>query len=693
MDLPRAGHPPGVTMPDAALDPAGELEQLRNRLQEAEDTLQALRNGEVDAIVVGEDIYTLESAEAATNRFRSDVLAQMQDAVIATDLGDNLIYMNAAAERQYGLAASQVLGQPLHHLYRSVWLDSGDEAAAAKQRSEKGHWRGRLRHATHAGVKLLVECTLSSLLDSRGAVRGTLAVVRDVTKQAAAEVALGESRARLDFALASARIGEWDVHLASGVAVCSMRHDQCFGYSEPGAKWSFDIFLAHVHPDDRQCVEAHCQRAIESGGEMHFDTRVIWPDGSEHWIEVHGSTFNGQSPDARMLGTVSDITDRKRAEVELRDAGKRKDEFLATLAHELRSPLAPIRNSMHILRMSDEAQRREKAQLVVERQLEQMFHLVEDLLDVSRISQGKIELRKQRVGIDAVFRNAIDTSQPLIDAKRQQLDLRLPEQPVVVDVDLTRMTQVVSNLLSNAAKYTPDEGLITLGARCADGLVTISVQDSGIGIPADALPRVFDMFTQVDRPVDQSQGGLGIGLALVKRLVQLHGGTVEGHSAGENQGTTILVRLPAEATPAPAGPTPAPALVAPAGQAAVRVLVVDDNLDSADSLAAMLQLLGHDTAVANSGHQALELARSYRPQLMLLDIGLPDLNGHAVARRLRAQDWGRDILLAALTGWGQDSDRKLSLDAGFDQHLVKPLDLNVLLQLVEQAGQRQPGSS
>jgi PAS domain S-box-containing protein len=656
---------------------------LRHRLQEAEDTLLALRNGEVDAIVVGEDIFTLEGAEAASNRFRSDVLAQMEDAVIAIDADDHVVYVNPAAERQYGLSASQALGLPRGRLYRHEWLEPGDEDDARRCLAEVGHWRGRSRHITVGGASLLVEITWSRLHNGSGDGAGSLQVIRDVSKRAAAEAALSESRARLEFALESARIGEWDIDLATGQATRSLRHDQCFGYEQPVPRWNYQTFMDHVHPDDRQRIDEIFQRTLADRGEMHFDCRVLWPDGSEHWIEAHGSVFDRQSKPGRMLGIVADITQRKRAEVALRDADQRKDEFLATLAHELRNPLAPIRNSMHIMRLSKSPQVHEKAQAVIERQLDQMVHLVDDLLDVSRISQGKIELRKQLIDIAAVVQNAVDTSQPLIEARRHQLVLDLSDQPMLIDADMTRLTQVVSNLLNNAAKYTPDGGRIRISASIDDGVITLTVADNGIGIPPEMLPRVFDMFTQVNRTLDRSQGGLGIGLALVKRLVQMHGGSVEGFSTGENQGAAIVVRLPAASDARSSGRMPLDTATLPADGGGCRVLVIDDNRDSAESLATMLQLVGHDPAVGHDGRQALELAAAWRPRLALLDIGLPDFNGHEVARRLRAHDWGRDMVLVALTGWGQDEDRRRSFEAGFDEHLVKPVNLDQLLRLME----------
>ncbi len=662
-----------------------ENAELRARLLEAEDTLRALGNGEIDAIVVGEDVFTLESAQAAANRFRSDVLAQMEDAVIAVDVQGHVIYLNPAAERLYGSSASRSLGLPRDRLYRQQWLAPTDEAAAAQALDEAGFWRGRNRHITNEGRIRLVESTLSRLHDGTGALTGWLSVIRDVSEQAAAETALRESRSRLQFTLEAARIGDWELDLQTDTARRSLRHDRCFGYSEPLADWGFEVFMAHVHPQDRQRVERLFRQAIDERGEWHFECRVIWPDESLHWIEAHGNVLEVEGEPRHMLGIVFDATERKRAEEALLDADQRKDEFLATLAHELRNPLAPISNSVQIMRRSREPQVHDRAQAMIERQLAQMVHLVDDLLDVSRISQGKMALRRQLIDIATVLQTAIDTSQPLIERQRHELVLQLPEQTVLVDADMTRLTQVVSNLLNNAAKFTPEGGLVTLSATIEGATVAITVTDTGIGIPAPMLPRVFDMFTQVNRTLERSQGGLGIGLALVKRLVEMHGGSVEARSAGENCGTSVVVRLPAVVDPQAANGMQQPGGMHAAATGGCRVLVVDDNRDSADSLVMTLQLEGHETATAYDGEEAVRQAESFRPQAALLDIGLPVINGYEAARRIRSQPWGQGIVLVALTGWGQDEDHKRSRDAGFDHHLVKPVDLPRLAGLLAQA--------
>ncbi len=365
------------------------------------------------------------------------------------------------------------------------------------------------------------------------------------------------------------------------------------------------------------------------------------------------------------------------SEESLRDASRRKDEFLATLAHELRNPLAPICNGLHILRLAgNDGKSLAPIQIMMERQLGQMVRLVDDLLDVNRINNGKIELRKERLDLAAVVESALETSRPLIEAARHEIVVHLPADPLCVTGDLTRLAQVVSNLLNNSAKYTPEGGHLWLTVERCDQHALIRVRDDGMGIPADMLPKIFDMFTQVDRNLKQSQSGLGIGLTLVRRLVEMHDGTVEAASQGVEKGCEFVVSLPLAAEQRNGRPKEQNNGIA--ASASHRILVVDDNKDSAESLALLLQLVGNEVHVVYDGSSALEAMKQLRPAVVLLDIGLPDMSGHEVARRIRETPEGKDALLIAQTGWGQEQDRLRSTQAGFDAHLVKPLDLATL---------------
>jgi CheY-like chemotaxis protein len=357
------------------------------------------------------------------------------------------------------------------------------------------------------------------------------------------------------------------------------------------------------------------------------------------------------------------------------------------LAHELRNPLAPIRNALHILKLApeDTATTRE-ARDMAERQVHHLTRLVDDLLDVSRVMRGRIDLRRERTQLSSVFARAVETARPSIDNEGHTLSVALPEQPVWLEADVVRLAQVIANLLSNAAKYTERGGQIWLSACPAGSRVEITVRDNGIGIAPEMLPRLFDMFVQVAPSASRSQGGLGIGLTLVKNLVELHGGSVEAKSAGLGEGSEFVVRLPVIVEPERGnGDTSADAEGPPAAR---RILVVDDNVDAADSLAVLLRLQGHNVRVAHGGQDALDAVASDPPELVLLDIGMPGMNGYEVARRLRSHYSADELILVALTGWGQEQDRQRSRDAGFDFHLTKPVEFKALEIVL--ASQREP---
>jgi PAS domain S-box-containing protein len=396
--------------------------------------------------------------------------------------------------------------------------------------------------------------------------------------------------------------------------------------------------------------------------------------------EVEGRRF--------LVGAVHDITTLKAAEEVLREGDRRKDEFLAMLAHELRNPLAPIRNAAQLLQRlgSPEPQQR-WAREVIDRQVEHLARLVDDLLDVSRITQGKITLRKEKVDLITIIGRAVEASRPLIDGRKHRLMVTLPEQPLRLEGDTTRLTQVMSNLLNNAAKFTPEGGQIWLAAEVADSQIVLRIRDTGIGIAEDLLPEVFDLFRQADRSLDRSQGGLGVGLTLVRRLLELHGGSVRAYSEGPGRGSEFVVRLPAFAEPEMASDD-APTVERDLEETACyRILVVDDNRDSAESVALLLELNGHQVRMAHDGPEALATAQHFRPQVVVLDIGLPEMDGYEVARRLRGEAQMQDVMLIALTGYGQNEDRQRAIAAGFNHHLIKPVDLDSLQALIaSQAG-------
>jgi signal transduction histidine kinase len=388
------------------------------------------------------------------------------------------------------------------------------------------------------------------------------------------------------------------------------------------------------------------------------------------------------------LALQGEVAERARAEQALKEADRHKDEFLAMLAHELRNPLAPIRNAVHLMKLKSlNDPQLQLSRDIIERQLIQLSRLVDDLLDVSRITRGKINLARRRVELSELVARAVETVAPTIESRSHVLEVVMPKRPFMIYGDPMRLTQALGNVLANAAKYTDNGGHITLRAQRRRRDVEITIRDNGIGIVPEVLPCIFDLFTQLDRRTGRHQGGLGIGLALVRQLVQMHGGTVSASSEGPGKGSEFLIRLPLSIERASPGEAQSPAAGAPLAAEPVRspqrrILVADDNVDARESLATLLSLNGHEVHKAEDGTDALERAERYRPDVALLDIGMPRANGYEVARHIRGQPWGRRMVLIALTGWGQESDRRRSHEAGFDSHLTKPVDPLVLDELL-----------
>ncbi|MGQ0766090.1 MAG: hybrid sensor histidine kinase/response regulator [Gemmatimonadota bacterium] len=440
-----------------------------------------------------------------------------------------------------------------------------------------------------------------------------------------------------------------------------------------------------IHPDDRQNVAALWKTARETG-RVYNSTGRLWHAATREYRYFEARAIPLLDEDGALrewVGTCTDVHERVLAEQALREANERKDEFLALLAHELRNPLAPVRNAVQLLHLRGPAvPELEWARGVIDRQMQQMTRLIDDLLDVSRISKGKIELRRERADLATIIHGAVESSRPLIDQYGHDLTLTLPAPPVYLDADLTRLAQVFSNLLNNAAKYTDTGGRISLVAERQGSEVTITVTDTGIGIAPEMLSRVFEMFTQADLSVGKSRGGLGVGLTLVKRLVEMHGGRVEARSKGLGLGSQFVVFLPVAQELAQQPPAPGGELPGRPQRASQRVLVVDDNRDSADSLSMLLSTMGNEVQTGYDGLDAVRLAGEFRPDIALLDIGLPGMSGYEAARAIRGEPWGRNMVLVAVTGWGQESDQRRSKEAGFDHHLVKPVPPAVLIEMV-----------
>jgi PAS domain S-box-containing protein len=434
-------------------------------------------------------------------------------------------------------------------------------------------------------------------------------------------------------------------------------------------------------PGQHASVTDNDRRVMTHGEIIQVEEIYTGADGRERIFQSTKSPLRDDSGEIMgVIGVSRDITEQKRSEQALLAADRRKDEFLATLAHELRNPLAPIRNGLAVLARSfGDRQTFDRLAPMMERQIGHTVRLVDDLLDVSRISSGKIALKAARVRLDAVVQQAMDIAAPLVRAAGHELAVRVPPGPIVLNADGVRLAQVIGNLLHNACKFTPRGGRIALEVTTHERDLLIEVSDNGVGIPARELGNIFNLFSQLDNGMERSQGGLGIGLTLVKRLVELHGGSVGAHSDGPGRGSRFVVRLPGIIdAPAPAALAAAPARTAGSS----RVLVVDDNRDSAASLAALLSLNGNETHVAHGGEEALAESRNLRPEVIVLDLGMPHPDGFDVCRQIRAEPWGRDVTIVAVTGLGREEDRQKSAEAGFDGHFVKPVDPDVLLALV-----------
>ncbi|MBD8530077.1 MULTISPECIES: ATP-binding protein [unclassified Massilia] len=443
---------------------------------------------------------------------------------------------------------------------------------------------------------------------------------------------------------------------------------------------------AYIPPQDHALVRQAIEAAIRARAPFEAEHRVRRLDGSYGWAYSRAvPMLDARGEIYEWIGAASDITDRKRAEEKLLEASRRKDEFLAMLAHELRNPLAPIGAAAQLLQTATlDAQRVQYSSRIISRQIRHMTGLIDDLLDVSRVSRGLIELDEAALDIRHIATNAVEQATPLIEARRHRLALRLPPGCVTVMGDEKRLVQVVANLLNNAAKYTPEGGNIALAVEVHDGEVAIEVADDGIGMERELTERAFELFAQARRSSDRASGGLGLGLALVKSLVELHHGSVGCASAGIGKGSRFTVRLPCASEQQSGHPGHASSLGLAASANALRVMVVDDNVDAAAMLAMVLETLGHQVQVEHAPLQALARGRSERPQVFLLDIGLPEIDGNELARRLRAQPETAGATLIAVTGYGQDSDRQVTLAAGFDHHLVKPVDLDVLAAILAQ---------
>ena len=543
----------------------------------------------------------------------------------------------------------------------------------------------------HPGGRVAWVYTDARLIrDEKGRPLRMVGACVDIDARKRIELALRDSEHRLRLALHAANAGVWRIDILTDELFWSDEFRSLYGY-DASTQPSYDVWMTRLHPDDRDRVESDLRRRLTSSEQAFRDEfRIIHPSLGVRWILAIGQIERDATGRAIVVSGISlDITRTKQVEEELREADQRKNEFLATLAHELRNPLAPIRNGLEILRLTHAGgESAERARNMMDRQLKQMVRLIDDLLDVSRISRGKVQLRREPIDLKSALQSALEVCEPLIASAGHELKVDMPAGPLIVDGDLTRLAQVFGNLLNNAAKYTNAGGLIELSVRRTSDDVSVSVRDNGVGIPPPMLAKIFDMFAQVDHSLQRAQGGLGIGLSIAKRLVEMHDGALEAHSAGLGAGSEFTVKLPLRAAPVIDAPMPASIDPASATEDALRVLIADDNSDAATSLATVLNMKGCEVRIASDGLEAVQNAATFGPDLAFLDIGMPQLNGYDACERLRRLPGGAQMTIVALTGWGQADDKRRSEDAGFDHHLVKPADVRVLDRLLNQVRTR-----
>jgi PAS domain S-box-containing protein len=607
------------------------------------------------------------------------------------DLQGRYVYANDAAVKVFRHPRDRLYGRTDEEVFPPVTAEQFKQNDQSALESESGvqiietleHEDGIVHHSLVSKFPILGPEGGSALV-------GGMAI--DITDRLRAEEVLAESEQRFRQLAESINEVFWMADpQTTEVLYVSPAYEEVWGRSCRSLYEQPRSFLDAVHPEDRERVWVAAVEKHGRGEPTDEEYRVIRPDGSVRWVRDRAFPVKDAAGRIyRMAGIAEDVTEKKRAEEALKENDRRKDEFLATLAHELRNPLAPIRTAAQVLRMSDVADPHQRqARDIIDRQVQQMARLIDDLLDISRITRGKLQLRKEGVELAAAVRTAVEAARPLIDAHAHQLTVTLPPEPVRMDADPVRLAQVFANLLNNAAKYTEKGGQIWLSAERQGREVMVSVRDTGIGIPAEYLPRLFEMFSQLAPALERSQGGLGIGLALVRGLVELHGGRVEAHSAGPGRGCEFIVRLPTLDAPVQARQEPSGDGERTRGGPRCRILVADDLRDSVESLAMMLRLAGHDIQAAHDGLAAVQAAATFRPDVVLLDIGMPRMNGYEAARHIRGQPWGKDMALIALTGWGLEEDRRRALEAGFDHHLTKPVDPAALEKLIAMIAPRR----
>ncbi|MEO8041631.1 MAG: ATP-binding protein [Acidobacteriota bacterium] len=695
-------------------------------------------------------IDSLSRALAEANQKREllrTTLASIGDGVITTDVEGSVTRMNPVAESLTGWSADKACGMQLESVFKIINEESRNTVENPVTKSlREGTIVGLANHTlliAKDGTERPIDDSAAPIKSPHGEVSGAVLVFRDVTENRKQErerrirestlagqnrvlemLVEGEPLPDVLDALCEVieRQGQQQKLVATVLLMAEdgQRLHSVAGHRAP-AEYALAIDGVVIGPNVGSCGTAafRGEQVIVSDIAtdplwadyrdlaMRHGFRACWstPIMSSHetvlgTFAVYADTprypTSGELQLVEILTRTAGIAvERRRDEKTLRDADRRKDEFLATLAHELRNPLAPITNSLELMkRANGNKDLIEQSRATMERQIEHMVRLIDDLLDVSRITNNKLELKTRKVELASIIHHALEACRPQSERAGHKLGVDLPQEPIYLRADSMRLAQVFGNLLNNSCKYTKPGGRIWVTAEKQDGVVQVRVKDTGVGIPTDMLPRVFDLFTQVDRSRELSEGGLGIGLSLVKWLVEKHDGSVTAHSDGPGAGSEFVVRLPVVAVDAETE-EPVPAVHPAAYATRRRILIVDDNQDNADSLDLLLRLSGNDTRTAADGVEAVEVAGEFLPDVILLDIGLPRMNGYETCQTIRQKPWGKDVIMVALTGWGQDEDRRKAKDAGFDGHMVKPVNHEDLMEtldvLTEKAGRKDAG--
>jgi len=661
-----------------------ENERLRLRLEEAEAVVESIRNGIVDAVVVhstpGESVYTLEGADRP---YRLLVEAMQQGVAVLNPEGV-LLYCNPCLAALFKMSVEKLTGCTVD----SFVAEAGQALLTELlPKVENISVQKEIRLRRRDGTTFPAALSLSML-----PLRKFCLLVTDLSRQqqyeelvvSKAALLHSEIRYRRLFETAKDGILILDTHTGR-ITDANPFMSELLGYSHDHfldkELWEIGLF------SDKSANEA-AVRTLQNDGYIRYEHLPLETDRQLRVeVEVVANAYQ-ENQQGVIQCNIRDITERSRLEklmqeqaLALADLHRRKDEFLAMLGHELRNPLAPITNAVHLLRLQkNEGKLQQKARSIIERQVGQLTRLIDELLEVSRITTGRIHLQQERIALNGIVERAVETTHPLMEQHRHEVTVSLSAQPIWLYADAARLEQVVVNLLTNAAKYTADGGHISLAVQQDGDEAVLRVRDTGVGIAPELLPHIFDLFTQAERSLDRSQGGLGIGLCLVQRLVEMHGGAIEAHSA-LGQGSEFVVRLPVTLNFVPEPTSPPTDTAQPTGPS-LRVLVVDDNVDAAESISLLLEQAGHDVRMAYDGPTALEAALAYRPHVVLLDIGLPGFDGFEVALRLRQQPALQGVVLVAVTGYGQETDLQRSQDAGFNHHLVKPADFGKLQDIL-----------